>query len=104
MKRAGSRQRDDAQPWRGWYKTARWQKLRQRILTRDLYTCRMTGVFLCGTYPAPNSAVVDHVEAHRGDERRFWDETNLMAVSKAWHDSEKQRLEQSTLQMRGVWD
>lgn len=78
---------------RGWYKSARWQALRREVLVRDLYTCRQTGVLLTGKSPAPNSPVVDHVVAHRGDERLFWDIANLQAVTKAWHDSEKQKQE-----------
>jgi 5-methylcytosine-specific restriction protein A len=91
-------------PWRRWYKTSRWQQVRQRILLRDLFTCRKTGVLLTGKHPAPNSPVIHHDKEHRGDETLFWDETNLMAVSKAWHDSEAQKAEQASLHQRGVWD
>lgn len=85
--------RDKTQHWRSWYKTARWQRLRERVLRRDRYTCQATGVLLVGVYPAANSPVVDHVQPHRGDEAKFWDESNLQAVSKEYHDGEKQRLE-----------
>jgi 5-methylcytosine-specific restriction protein A len=78
---------------RGWYKSARWQALRLMVLERDLYTCRQTGVLLVGKHPAPNSPVVDHVVPHRGDERLFWDVSNLQAVSKAYHDSDKRKIE-----------
>lgn len=88
-----SRMRDAMQHWRAWYKTSRWQKLRERILIRDRYICQKTGVLLIGKYPAPDSPVVDHKTAHRGDERLFWDEDNLHAVSKAYHDSTKQAEE-----------
>lgn len=90
---ARSRYRDDTQPWRAWYKTARWQKLRAKVLARDRYTCQCTGVLLVGKHPAPDSPVVDHVEPHRGDEALFWNAANLMAVSKAYHDSVKQAEE-----------
>ncbi|MBB2973959.1 HNH endonuclease [Mesorhizobium sp. RMAD-H1] len=90
---ARSRMRDAMQPWRAWYKTSRWQKLRERILIRDRYICQKTGVLLIGKYPAPDSPVVDHKTAHRGDEQLFWDEDNLHAVSKAYHDSTKQAEE-----------
>jgi 5-methylcytosine-specific restriction endonuclease McrA len=93
----------DAAPWRRWYKTARWQQLRERILLRDMFICQRTGVMLIGKHPAPNSPVVDHVKPHRGDEALFWDESNLMSVSKAWHDKAKQAEEQASLQQRGVW-
>jgi len=94
-------QRTAAAPWREWYKTTRWQKLRRHVLQRDLYTCQRTGVLLIGKHPAPNSPVVDHIKPHRGDPDLFWDEANLMAVSKAYHDGQKQAEEQS--QIKGVW-
>lgn len=87
------RVRDSVATWRKWYKTARWQKLRLSVLDRDLYICQATGVRLVGKYPAPNSAVVDHKVPHRGDPDLFWDFDNLQAVTKAYHDSDKQRLE-----------
>lgn len=98
------RERDASVPWRSWYKTARWQKLRLRILQRELYTCRLTRVLLIGKFPAPNSPVVDHIIPHRGDEALFWDEDNLQVVSKEYHDSVKQKEEQASLHHRGVWD
>lgn len=75
---------------RSWYKSARWQALRQAVLVRDLYTCQHTGVMLTGKAPAPNSPVVHHKRPHKGDEQLFWDINNLEAVSKEWHDSEAQ--------------
>ena len=87
------RQRDRDHAWRGWYKTARWQRLRRAVLKRDGFRCQATGELLIGKYPAANSPVVDHVRPHRGDPALFWDEANLQAVSKGYHDSTKQRLE-----------
>ena len=80
-------------PWRRWYSTARWQQLRLRIAEREGWRCRQTGVRLVDGRTRPDALVVDHVRPHRGDEALFWDETNLQAVSKAWHDAEKQRRE-----------
>lgn len=96
-----TRQRDASNSYRAWYKTARWQKLRAKVLVRDLFTCQRTGVLLTGKYPAPDSPVVDHIKPHRGDEGLFWDEGNLHAVSKAYHDREKQAAEQG--EIKGVW-
>jgi 5-methylcytosine-specific restriction protein A len=93
--------RDASQPYRRWYKTARWQKLRAKVLLRDKYTCQRTGVILAGKHPAPDSPVVDHIRPHRGNEAMFWDENNLMAVSKAFHDSQKQSAEAKDI--KGVW-
>jgi 5-methylcytosine-specific restriction protein A len=78
---------------RGWYHSARWQKLRQAVLERDLYTCQHTGTILTGKAPAPTSPVVHHKVPHKGDEQLFWDINNLEAVSKEWHDSEAQKEE-----------
>jgi 5-methylcytosine-specific restriction protein A len=93
--------RDTTQPWRAWYKTAKWQRLKAKVHKRDLYTCQKTGVLVTGKYPAPNSAVADHKKPHRGDPVLFWDEDNIETVSKAYHDAEKQRQEQS--EIKGVW-
>lgn len=99
-----SRERDASQPWRAWYKTARWQKLKEQAHIRDLYTCQRTGVLVIGKYPAPNSPVANHKIPHRGDPKLFWDIDNIETVSKAFHDSDIQKEEQASLHTRGVWD
>ena len=93
--KARLRERDQNVSWRGWYKLERWRKLRHKILLRDNYTCKPTGVLCIGKHPAPNSPVVDHIKQHHGDERLFWDEGNLQTVSKLYHDSEKQKQERA---------
>ena len=80
---------------RAWYKSARWHKLRQQVLIRDMYTCQQTGVVLAGKSPAPNSPVVDHKIPHRGNEALFFDPENCQSVTKQWHDSTKKRMERS---------
>ena len=83
--------RDEAQPGRAWYKTARWQKLRWSVLVRDLFTCAR-----CGRIEGNTSRLVaDHIVAHRGDEALFWDGANLQCLCKACHDSDKQREERA---------
>lgn len=79
---------------RGWYKSKRWQDLRDEVLVRDLYTCQQTGVLLSGGPNQPNSPVVDHVIPHHGDETLFWDKANCQAVSKEYHDGPKRSQEQ----------
>ncbi|WLB58819.1 hypothetical protein [Bradyrhizobium japonicum] len=59
---------------------------------------------MCGCRNSSTSPVADHIEAHRGDPVRFWDPDNIHTVSKAYHDAEKQKLEQASLHQRGVWD
>jgi 5-methylcytosine-specific restriction endonuclease McrA len=88
---------DKARRSKDYLNTARWQRLRLQILQRDGYVCQQTGVALVGKYPAPDSPVVDHKIPHRGDPDMFWDEENLQAVSKEWHDREKQSLEKRGL-------
>lgn len=75
------------------YKDPRWKPLRLEVLRKAGWRCEQTGVLLIGKAPAPNSPVVDHKRPHRGDETLFFDPDNLQAVSKAWHDSEKQKQE-----------
>lgn len=84
---------DDGRRSVDWLHTARWQRLRLKVLARDGYQCQQTGMMLTGKHPAPDSPVVDHMIPHRGDEALFWDEGNLQAVSKGWHDRQKQQME-----------
>lgn len=87
------------QPWRRWYKTARWQALRLTIFLRDLFTCKK-----CGHIEGNTSLLVcDHKVPHRGDEHLFWDPENLQTLCKGCHDNEKRKEEQATLHQRGVW-
>lgn len=98
--RAGyDRQREQASDWRAWYRTKRWADLRIAILVRDGWRCRMTGEPLIGKGNAPNAPVIHHDEPHNGDAVLFWDEDNLIAVSKAWHDSEGQKADRA----KGHW-
>ncbi|RZI60509.1 MAG: HNH endonuclease [Zymomonas sp.] len=76
--------------WRGWYKLARWKKLRLVIFARDLFTCQCG----CGVIEGDTSKLVcDHKRPHRGDERLFWDPANLQTLLKTCHDGWKQRQE-----------
>ncbi len=94
------RMRDANAPWRKWYKTERWRRLRWSILVRDGFTCR-----LCGRLEGNTKLLVcDHVKPHRGVEQLFWDEANLACMCKSCHDSVKQRDEQASMMARGIWD
>lgn len=86
-------------PWRAWYNTARWRRLRLKVFLRDLFQCRK-----CGRLDGDTSRLVcDHIDPHRGDERKFWDEANLQTLCKPCHDTIKQAEEQASLHTRGVW-
>lgn len=61
------------------YSTARWRRLREKILLRDNYTCQISGALLRGGRSDKGTsilrpAVIDHIVPHRGDEHMFWDE------------------------------
>lgn len=89
-------------PWSRWYKTSRWQDLRQRVFLRDMFTCQMPG---CGRIVTRKSELVcDHIRPHRGDARLFWDAKNLQTLCRSCHDGDKQREEQKSIHQRGVWD
>lgn len=78
-------------PWKAWYKTARWQRLRWKVLARDLFTCQK-----CRKTETNTALLVaDHIKPHKGDPILFWDEANIQCLCKRCHDSEKQREERS---------
>jgi 5-methylcytosine-specific restriction enzyme A len=92
----GERARDRARSTketRQWYNSPRWRELRLTVFKRDGFTCQRTGELLTGKSPAPNSPVADHIIPHQGDPVLFWDPANIETVSKAYHDSVKQRAE-----------
>lgn len=90
----GEIERDRARgerPWRKWYKTAEWRRLRLDIFKRDHFTCQWPG---CGRVEGNTSKLVaDHRTPHRGSERLFWDRGNLWTLCKPCHDGAKQREE-----------
>jgi len=89
--RQRSRQRDRALAWRKLYKTARWQRLRWKILEQTLFTCAM-----CGKLEAATSQLsADHIIAHKGNEALFWDEGNLQCLCRHCRDTVKKRMEHS---------
>ena len=82
--------RDEVQPWRRWYKTARWQKLRLSVLQRDRYTCQS-----CGRIEGETSRLVcDHIEPHGGDEEKFWNGP-FQTLCKPCHDGIKQAIDRA---------
>ena len=86
---SGEERPRDHQPWRRWYKLARWQKLRWACLVRDAFTCGFCKAVVADT----SQLVADHRRPHRGDPRLFWDIENLQCLCKQCHDSTKQRIE-----------
>lgn len=88
---AQDRSRNVFAPWRAWYRTARWAKLRKAVLLRDLYTCRM-----CGRVAPSPDLVADHIVPHRGDPALFWcGEDGLQTLCSSCHGGAKQAQERA---------
>ena len=81
------RLRTNTRPWRAWYKTARWEKLRQAAFLRDRWTCQRSGELCLGRGQEPNAPVANHKIPHRGDPALFWSLDNIETVTKRVHDS-----------------
>jgi 5-methylcytosine-specific restriction enzyme A len=74
----------------GWYKSKRWQALRDTQLRKQpLCECRLHAGRTI------RAEVVDHKIPHRGDSKLFFDANNLQSLAKQCHDSWKQALEKS---------
>lgn len=80
-------QRRDRQEWRGWYKTAAWQRRREEQLNTEPL-CAMC--LRLGRYTA--ATVADHVERHNGQYAAFWT-GKLQSLCGPCHSGEKQRRE-----------
>ncbi len=88
-RKAESAYRQATQPVHTLYKSAEWKRLRWQVLTEHAWTCAH-----CGRVCANRGeAIVDHIKAHKGDLRLFWDRRNLQVLCKEHHDSWKQRQE-----------
>jgi 5-methylcytosine-specific restriction endonuclease McrA len=84
-----NRYRYSTEPWRAWYGSQRWKRLRWAVCVRDLFTCQ-----LCHRIAGrKGEAIADHKTPHRGNASMFWDEANLQCVCKSCHDSIKQAAE-----------
>ncbi len=83
------------------YSTARWQRLRLKIIARDRGLCRMCKctVDLKGRIK-PTAAEIDHITPHKGDVDLFFDEANLQLLCKGCHSTVKQRQERGARRAR----
>lgn len=81
------RQRD--QPWRKWYKLARWRKLRDGVLNANplCEMCLSEGKTVVAT-------VCDHAHKHGGNEQRFWSGP-FRSLCETHHNRDKQRQERA---------
>ncbi len=66
----------------------RWQQAREAFLLDHplCVYCQRKGM-------TSAASVVDHIEAHHGDQELFWDRENWQPLCKPCHDSDKQREE-----------
>lgn len=60
--------RDEFEPWRRLYRTARWRRLAERMKREARYTCKRCGVLA----PGPYELDLDHVRPARADPAQFW--------------------------------
>jgi 5-methylcytosine-specific restriction enzyme A len=87
-------------PWKRWYNTPRWRRLRMEVFCRDVFRCQM-----CGKLEGDTSKLVaDHRKAHRGRPELFWDPQNIQTLcADPCHNTLKQR-EEAAAGPAGVWD
>lgn len=86
------------EPWRAWYKTPEWSRLRRQTFVRDLFICQMVE---CGELISDaRQRVCDHKRPHRGDRTLFFDPDNLQTLCKPCHDRIKQRIERREIRSR----
>ncbi|MDQ0558321.1 5-methylcytosine-specific restriction endonuclease McrA [Rhizobium mesoamericanum] len=100
--KARDQHRRQTQPWRAWYNTARWERLRRQAFERDLYTCQRSGEMCAGTGNDPNSPVANHRIPHHGNPSLFWDIDNIETVTKRIHDGIIQSEERRSA-IEGQW-
>jgi len=88
-------------PWKAWYNTAQWRRLRLATFERDRFTCQM-----CRKLEGDTSQLVcDHKQPHRGNATKFWNPDNLQTLCKSpCHDQHKQAQEQDSRCHQGTWD
>lgn len=86
-------------PWRAWYTSKKWMKLRKKILHRDNYTCTEPS---CGILLVHKThlLVAHHTQQHKGDPLLFWNEKIIKTVCKKCHDGIIQSREREA-EMKG---
>jgi len=83
-----------------WYRSKRWRDLRDRVLKQRQW-CE------CPHHKGTKELradVVDHIKAHRGNPRLFWNPKNLQAMAKVCHDRFKQSDEKGGVGFDGACD
>lgn len=98
--RERNRRRLNREPYRAWYQSAQWKRIRQQVFARDNYICQRTGTLCCGKGNEWNAPVANHKRPHRGNRALFFDVENVETVTKQVHDSIIQ-AEEATARARG---
>lgn len=75
----------EAAEYRKLYQTAQWRRLREVALVRDMFRCQRCKCFVKRGRSHPQSAVVHHIKAHKGDNDLFFDIDNLQVVCWTCH-------------------
>ena len=77
--------------------TYAWTKARNAYIQRHplCVMCKRDGTITA-------AQVVDHIKPHKGDQELFWNEANWQSLCKRHHDSDKQRLEKSGVEVQAV--
>lgn len=75
-------------PWRAWYGTERWKRLRTAQKNKQplCERCLSKGLTTIAT-------VAHHIVPHKGDPILFWDPNNLSSSCAPCHDIDEQRIE-----------
>lgn len=74
--------------WAAWYQSTRWRKSRKAFLSANPLCSE------CRKYERVTVAtIVDHIEPHKGDEDKFWDQSNWQGLCASCHSMHKQSAE-----------
>lgn len=92
-KRDADRRRYDT-PWRAWYKTPQWQRIREAQLSAHPLC-----VMCLEDEVVQEAKVCDHVVPHRGDAALFWSGP-FQSLCEPCHNGRKQREELSAGSLR----
>lgn len=85
------KRREQEQPWRAWYRTERWSRLRWAVFQRDGFKCQRKE---CGKVePNTSKLVAHHTIKHKGNPSLFWDISLIKTICKPCHDSAIQSQE-----------
>lgn len=81
QKQVDSEYNKTSRPFKHLYNTSRWKKLRKQFLQEHplCVECKFKGAIKA-------AIVVDHIEAHKGDEGLFWNQSNWQPLCKECHD------------------